>query len=201
MWCALQHEPCVGATEMLFNLYNKKYIAFFCSITRRGVSVFLAMWRGIATRMEAGFVFSELARLQFPFTFSLTCKCSIRSNAVCNSLYSSYLNLHLSLWVHINVLSAQHYILLSWRQIMSFVAFSLFFIFIDNFTACLNVWMQTLLWFKKTCFFNNFLILKCMCHIIFKAKMVPASLILYFLFCLFFATEYLKVMSKCPLMG
>lgn len=87
----------MGATEMLFNLYNKKYIAFFCSITRRGVSVFLAMWRGIATRMEAGFVFSELALLQFPFTFSLTCKCSIRSNAVCNSLYSSYLNLYLSL--------------------------------------------------------------------------------------------------------
>lgn len=84
----------MGATEMLFNLYNKKYIAFFCSITRRGVSVFLAMWRGIATRMEAGFVFSELARLQFPFTFSLTYTCSIRSKAVCNSLYSSYLNLH-----------------------------------------------------------------------------------------------------------
>lgn len=59
--------------------------------------MFLAMWRGIATRMEAGFVFSELALLQFPFTFSLTCKCSIRSNAVCNSLYSSYLNLYLSL--------------------------------------------------------------------------------------------------------
>lgn len=129
MWCALQHEPCVGATEMLFNLYNKKYIAFFCSITRRGVSVFLAMWRGIATRMEAGFVFSELARLQFPFTFSLTCKCSIRSKAVCNSLYSSYLNLHLSLWVHINALSAQHYILLSWRQIMSLVICSIFLVF------------------------------------------------------------------------
>lgn len=138
MWCALQHEPCVGATEMLFNLYNKKYIAFFCSITRRGVSVFLAMWRGIATRMEAGFVFSELALLQFPFTFSLTCKCSIRSNAVCNSLYSSYLNLYLSLWVHINALSAQHYILLSRRQIMSLVICSIFLVFLFFMFKCLN---------------------------------------------------------------
>lgn len=64
---------------------------------------------------------------------------------------------------------------------------------------CLNA--NTSLIKKKHVFSNNFLILKCMCHIIFQAKMVPASLILHFLFCLFFAIEYLKVTSKCPLMG
>lgn len=97
-WCALQHEPCVGAAEMLFNLYNKKYIAFFCSFTQRGVSVFLAVWHGIATRMEAGFVFSELTLPLLPFTSCTSCEYAIRC----------YLKLHISLWVQINVLCTRH---------------------------------------------------------------------------------------------